>query len=127
MISLFTALPTTVVSPIEPDDAMMDEVAKSFPAETAGHGGELMEPTMLADGTKEFDVTASIVDWEVAPGKIVKAGTYNGVVPAPEIHVEVGDKVRLVVHNELPESTAVHFHGISVPNSMVIVRAGPCF
>jgi FtsP/CotA-like multicopper oxidase with cupredoxin domain len=99
-------------------DAMMDEVALAFPAETAGHGGERMDPNVLADGTKEFDVTASIVDWEVAPGRIVKAWTYNGVVPAPEIHVEVGDKVRLVLHNELPESTAVHFHGIVVPNAM---------
>jgi FtsP/CotA-like multicopper oxidase with cupredoxin domain len=99
-------------------DAMMDEVAKSFPAETKGKGGERLEPTVTADGTKEFEVTASIVDWEVAPGQIVKAWTYNGVVPAPEIHVEVGDKVRLIVHNELPESTAVHFHGIVVPNSM---------
>jgi len=99
-------------------DAMMDEVALSFPAETAGHGGELLEPTVLADGTKEFEVTASIVDWEVAPGKFVKAWTYNGVVPAPEMHVEVGDKVRIVLQNDLPESTALHLHGIQVPNSM---------
>ena len=99
-------------------DAKMDEVAESFPAETKGKGGGLLEPTVLADGTKEFEVTASIVDWEVAPGKIVEAWTYNGVVPAPEIHVEVGDKVRLIVRNDLPESTAVHFHGIYVPNEM---------
>jgi FtsP/CotA-like multicopper oxidase with cupredoxin domain len=99
-------------------DAAMEAVAKSFPVATAGHGGEPLAPTILPDGTKEFDVTASIVDWEVAPGKIVKAWTYNGVVPAPEIHVEVGDKVRVVLHNQLPESTVVHFHGILVPNSM---------
>ena len=34
---------------------------------------------MLADGTKQFDLTAAIVDWEVAPGKIVEAWTYNGI------------------------------------------------
>jgi manganese oxidase len=99
-------------------DAMMDKVAKSFPAKTAGHGGDLMAPVVKADGTKEFDLTAKVVDWEVSPGKIVKAWTYNGVVPAPMIKVNVGDKVRLVLHNQLPESTSVHFHGIRVPNAM---------
>jgi len=99
-------------------DRMMDEVAHAFPAETEGHGGELLAPTVLPDGTKQFDLTASIVDWEVAPGKVVEAWTYNGVVPAPELHVEVGDRVRINLRNELPESTSLHLHGIRVPNSM---------
>ncbi len=77
-----------------------------------------LEPKVLADGTKEFDLTAQIVDWEVEPGKTVKAWTYNGVVPGPEIKVDVGDKVRVVLTNELPESTSLHFHGVRVPNSM---------
>jgi FtsP/CotA-like multicopper oxidase with cupredoxin domain len=28
----------------------------------------------------------------------------------------VGDKVRVILHNELPESTDIHFHGVRVPN-----------
>jgi len=99
-------------------DAAMEKVAKEFPATTAGHGGEPLAPVVQADGTKEFDLTAKVVDWEVAPGKLVKAWTYNGVVPAPTIKVEVGDKVRVVLKNELPESTTLHFHGVRVPNSM---------
>ncbi len=99
-------------------DAAMAQRAKLFPAKTAGHGGEPLVPTVLADGTKEFDLTASVVDWEVEPGKIVKAWTYNGVVPGPEIKVDVGDKVRIVLKNELPESTALHVHGIRVPNAL---------
>jgi manganese oxidase len=99
-------------------DMMMDKVANSFPAKTAGRGGDLLEPTVKSDGTKEFAITAKVVDWEVEPGKIVKAWTYNGVVPAPMIRVNVGDKVRIVLDNQLPESTSVHFHGIRVPNSM---------
>jgi manganese oxidase len=99
-------------------DAMMEEVAAAFPAVTAGHGGETLEPTILADGTKRFDLTASIVDWEVEPGKIVQAWTYNGVVPAPEMHVESGDKVQIVLQNDLPESTSMHLHGVKVPNAM---------
>jgi FtsP/CotA-like multicopper oxidase with cupredoxin domain len=99
-------------------DAAMAAVANQFPAKTAGHGGDLLAPTILSDGTKEYDLNAKVVDWEVAPGKTVKAWTYNGVVPAPTIHVNVGDKVKVVLKNDLPESTSLHFHGIRVPNAM---------
>ena len=99
-------------------DAMMADVASKFPAKTAGHGGDLLPPKVLADGTKEFDLEAKIVKWEVSPGNFVDAWTYNGVVPAPEIHVNDGDKVRIVLKNSLPESTSLHLHGIQVPNAM---------
>ncbi|MGD9999713.1 MAG: multicopper oxidase domain-containing protein [Ilumatobacteraceae bacterium] len=99
-------------------DKMMADVAAAFPAKTEGYGGERLEPTILPDGTKEFDLTAEIVKWEVEPGKFVDAWTYNGVVPAPEIKVESGDKVRIVLTNNLPESTSMHLHGVRVPNSM---------
>jgi len=99
-------------------DANMLARAQLYPAKTAGHGGDRMEPTMAADGYKEFVVEAKVVDWEVEPGKIVKAWTYNGVVPAPEIHVNSGDKVRIILRNSLPNSTSLHFHGIQVPNVM---------
>lgn len=99
-------------------DAMMADVAGKFPAKTAGHGGDPLPPKVLADGTKEFDLEAKIVKWEVSPGKLVDAWTYNGVVPAPEIHVSDGDKVKIVLKNSLPESTSLHLHGIQVPNAM---------
>ena len=99
-------------------DALMLAVAQQFPAVTEGHGGDMMEPTILADGTKEFILVAKVVKWEVEPGVFVDAWTYNGVVPAPELHVLTGDKVRLVLKNELPDSTSLHLHGIQVPNVM---------
>lgn len=99
-------------------DAMMAEVAAAYPAKTEGHGGDLLEPTVLADGTKQFDIEAKIVQWEVSPGNLVEAWTYNGVVPAPEMHVNDGDNVRIVLKNSLPESTSMHLHGIRVPNVM---------
>ena len=89
--------------------------AQLYPAKTAGHGGELAEYTMSADGYKEFVVNVEVVDWEVEPGKIVKAWTYNGTVPGPWIRVEPGDKVEVVLRNELPISTDIHWHGISTP------------
>src|SRR5581483_10821020 len=99
-------------------DAQMAVATKAFPAKTEGLGGQLLAPKVLADGTKEFDLTTKVVDWEIEPGKTVKAMTYNGVVPGPTIHVEVGDKVKVVLTNEMPESTSIHFHGIRTPNDM---------
>lgn len=100
------------------DEDMLASFAK-FPAETEGKGNQLLEPTtILPDGTKQFNLTAEIVDWEVEPGKTVKAWTYNGMVPAPQIRLEVGDTAEFVVKNELPVNTDVHWHGITVPFEM---------
>lgn len=101
-------------------NTLMEDVAKAFPAKTKGIGGDdaPLEPKVLSDGTKEFDLVAKVVDWEVQPGKIVKAWTYNGVVPAPTIKVGLNEKVKFVLKNELPQSTSLHFHGVDVPNSM---------
>ncbi|MGZ4756684.1 MAG: multicopper oxidase domain-containing protein [Acidimicrobiia bacterium] len=85
---------------------------------TKGAGNQPLPPKVLPDGTKEFDLTAKVVDWEVEPGKTVKAWTYNGTVPGPMIKVATGDKVRIVLTNDLPQSTSLHMHGIEAPNSM---------
>jgi FtsP/CotA-like multicopper oxidase with cupredoxin domain len=99
-------------------DAKMAARTKAFPAKTQGVGAQTLEPTVLADGTKRFDVTAKVAKWEVEPGKFVDAWTYNGTVPGPTMHVQPGDKVRVVLHNELSESTVLHFHGIETPNAL---------
>jgi len=99
-------------------DELMAERTKAFPAETEGLGAQPLEPIVLADGTKRFELTAEVTAWEVEPGKIVDAWSYNGVVPGPTIHVEVGDHVQLALDNQLPESTSIHLHGVLLPNAM---------
>ena len=96
------------------DTAMAASIA-AFPAKTTGVGAQPLAPTVLPDGTKQFDLTAALTSWEVSPGKKVEAWTYNGTVPGPAIHVAVGDRVQVIVHNRLPESTTMHFHGIQTP------------
>jgi FtsP/CotA-like multicopper oxidase with cupredoxin domain len=54
----------------------------------------------------------------VSPGKVVAARGYNGVCPGPVLRGTVGDRVRINVKNNLKESTAVHWHGLYVPNAM---------
>jgi uncharacterized cupredoxin-like copper-binding protein len=88
-----------------------------YPAETEGVGNQPLEPVSIeADGTKVFELEASIIEWEVEPGKVVEAWAYNGQVPAPWIDLEVGDNVRFLVTNNTPLGTDVHWHGITVPN-----------
>jgi manganese oxidase len=98
------------------DQMMMDTIA-AFPAETEGQGNQRLEPVRIeADGTKVFELTAEIAPWEVEPGRVVEAWTYNGMVPGPWIHLEVGDRARFLVTNDLALSTDIHWHGITVPN-----------
>ena len=89
-----------------------------FPAETEGQGGVPLKPRVLADGTKLFRLTASEVEWETEPGKVVQAMAYNGMVPGPELRAELGDRVRIVLRNELSQPTSLHLHGMTVPNDM---------
>ncbi|HET9729264.1 MAG TPA: multicopper oxidase domain-containing protein, partial [Acidimicrobiia bacterium] len=86
---------------------------------TKGVGNQPLKPTVLADGTKEFHITAELANWEVQKDKpAVRAWTFNGTVPGPWIKVNVGDKVKVVVTNKLPMSTGVHFHGVQLPFEM---------
>ena len=94
------------------------EVTGSFPAETEGKGGVILEPEIADDGTKVFKLTAEEIQWETEPGKIQTAYAYNGMVPGPSIQAELGDNVRIELTNELPEPTTIHFHGMTVPANM---------
>ena len=99
---------------------MTDDMLASFaafPAQTQGRGNAALDPTeTLSDGTKVFDLTMEPGKWEVEPGRIVDAFTFNGIVPAPMLQLEVGDRVHVRVRNELPMATDVHFHGINMEN-----------
>jgi FtsP/CotA-like multicopper oxidase with cupredoxin domain len=99
-------------------DKMMEEVALKFPTKTVGTGNLELPYTMSDDGYKVFSLVAKIIPWEVEPGKIVDGWSYNGMIPGPIMHANVGDKIRIVLKNELPESTSLHLHGVRVPNGM---------
>jgi FtsP/CotA-like multicopper oxidase with cupredoxin domain len=109
---------TAAAMTAEEMDAAMKASIGAFPAATAGLGAQLLEPTVLPDGTKHFELTSQVVKWEISPGKTVDAWTYNGTVPGPTLQVDDGDQVEIVLHNQLPESTSIHFHGLQTPNAM---------
>lgn len=89
----------------------------AFPAETEGFGNEPLEP-VIENGVKVFELTATELQWETSPGVFVNAMAFNGTVPGPEIRVARGDKVRIILHNDMSQPTVLHFHGLTVPNDM---------
>ena len=107
--------PLSAAAAAEAIDRMHEAGIKAFPAKTAGKGNQLLQPRM-EKGVKVFELTARKIRWETAPGQTVEGWAYNDQIPGPQIRVRQGDRVRLILKNELPESTAVHFHGLEIPN-----------
>ena len=97
-------------------DQLMVDSMLAFPAETEGLGNQILEPEILADGTKKFSLTAEVIPWEVSPGEIVEAWAYNGQVPGPQIKVDVGDNVQVEFTNLTPMGSDIHWHGVHTPN-----------
>lgn len=91
-------------------------------AAAAGCAPSQPSPAAAATTFRKPDVevmlTAQETEWELAPGKVIKAWTYNGAVPGEVIRVREGDRVRVILKNELPEPTTIHWHGVDVPTKM---------
>lgn len=68
--------------------------------------------------TIEYSLEASEFNWEVSPGKVIKAWGYNQQVPGPVLKAEKGDTMIIHFKNNLPEATVIHWHGIRLPSSM---------
>jgi manganese oxidase len=75
-------------------------------------------PWKEVDGVKEFHLIAEPVRREILPGVWMDTYGYNGDMPGPTIEINQGDRVRIVVHNKLPEPTTLHLHGLELPNDM---------
>ena len=112
--------PVSSAMPMSPEDmaAMHDAGVAAFPQETVGSGNQPMEPDVLADGTLLFELTADEIEWETKPGVVKQGMAYNSQIPGPQLHADLGDTVRIVLHNELAEPTALHSHGLILPNAM---------
>ncbi len=72
-------------------------------------------PFKMVRGAKEFELHATAVKRELLPGYFMTVWGYNGSMPGPTIEAFQGDRVRIVVHNDLPEPTSMHWHGFELP------------
>jgi FtsP/CotA-like multicopper oxidase with cupredoxin domain len=105
-----------------PGDAMFSMAAVdprfvSYRAPADARGNRPLEPRMDGD-TKVYDLTVSVIRWNILDDQTVHAFAFNRQVPGPLIRVRQGDKVRIDVTNELREETTVHWHGLILPNRM---------
>ena len=75
-------------------------------------------PWKMENNTKVFHLIAEPIKQVFAPGLTVNCWGYNGMTPGPVIEATEGDRVRILVTNKLPEKTAIHWHGIFLPNGM---------
>lgn len=99
------------------DMAAVDLSKISYTAPADARGDQPLTP-QIVDGVKVFNLDVSLIKWNILPDKQVAAYAFNRQVPGPRIHITEGDKVRIVVKNNLPDATTVHWHGLVVPNQM---------
>ena len=96
----------------------MDAILTTGVPDAAVPAGAQPLDYVLDGDTKVFTLTAEVVQWPIMEGVTMTAYTYNGMVPGPLLRVTEGEKVRVVLQNQLPEATSIHWHGVMVPNSM---------
>ena len=105
-----------------PADAMRDMSAihprrVSYLAPADAKGDQPLQPR-VENGVKIFDLEASVIRWNILPDVTVEAYAYNRQIPGPRLQLTEGDRVRINFHNNLPEPTTVHWHGLILPNEM---------
>lgn len=108
---------TTIDSNFEAEKAMEAISSEGVPQAKVEKGLQELEFKM-DKGAKVFNLEAAPVRWKILNDVTVTAWAYNGMVPGPLIRVTNGDKVKIIVKNNLSEPTTIHWHGIQVPNNM---------
>ncbi|MGG6264352.1 multicopper oxidase family protein [Leptolyngbya sp. AN03gr2] len=99
------------------DMAAVDLTKIAYTAPADARGDQILEPK-VEKGFKVFNLDVSLINWNILPGTQVAAYAFNRQVPGPRIQVTEGDRIRMIVKNNLPEPTTVHWHGMILPNNM---------
>ncbi len=78
----------------------------------------LAEPTVAADGTKEFDLRFVAGESDLVDDGPSETWGLNDTYLGPTIRADRGDKVRVNVTNGVDEATTLHWHGMHLPARM---------
>lgn len=91
----------------------------------------LAESTVAADGTRVFDLTAQAGSTEFRPGlasptwhfetsasRPPQQNRFDHTNHGPTLRASRGERVKVDVRNQLPETTTVHWHGMHLPAAM---------
>ena len=68
-------------------------------------------------GRRVFDLTAQSGQHQFLTGQPTPTWGFNGDYLGPTLRAKRGEQVRINVHNQLPETTTVHWHGMHLPAS----------
>jgi FtsP/CotA-like multicopper oxidase with cupredoxin domain len=83
------------------------------------HGRSLVtlrEPAGPAD--VRFQLVAQTAEIRLPSGRTVRALTFNGTVPGPELRVHEGELVEVTLSNrDIREGVSIHWHGVDLPNA----------
>ena len=85
---------------------LVEEFSGAYPAGPAQGGGVVDVELVARPSSASLTAEAPTEVW-----------AYNDSVPGPALRVRLGDTLRVVLRNELPMATTVHWHGVRVPNA----------
>lgn len=63
------------------------------------------------------ELLAAEAEWGILPPYRTTVWAYNDTI-APVIRINLGETLRLTLHNKLPQATTIHWHGVRLPNAM---------
>lgn len=78
----------------------------------------LLEGDLAADGRRTFDLVLQTGGSAILPDKETETWGVNGPLLGPTLRARRGETVAMRVHNELPEDTSIHWHGMHLPPEM---------
>ena len=91
--------------------------ATQITAQSADDPSPLVNLSQLPN-TVEVRLSAAPTRFSLLPGVVTDVFSYNGQIPGPTLEVREGDRVIVHFHNDLPEPTTIHWHGMHVPANM---------
>lgn len=116
-----TATPTPAAQTADEMDAAIEKAVRYFVANIEDQVKTFfprrLTPRVEGD-TRVFELATQEISWEIKLQEKVPMFSFGSALPAPELRVTEGDKVRVIVQNNLKESTTVHWYGLFTSNVM---------
>lgn len=69
----------------------------------------------LDGNTRRFTLAAQTGEAEILPGLTTTTWGFNGGWLGPTLYMRRGEHIEMTVHNDVPEPTVVHWHGLHLP------------
>ncbi len=107
--------------PFEPGNPYFDKRRRRFLQASAGAIATFSLPSLShSNQTKPYHLIASPATTPLVTdlGPATQVWAFNQQVPGPLLRYRQGEKLSLIVENQLPQQTTVHWHGLRIPIGM---------